>query len=154
VTAVGGAGPRLSRHGAAGRAEFRRVLLDSLIDSATSDLELRRSRNQRVRARSAERRLEELRRERRALESGEFSRRSWEWLGSATAGYVVTVVWLIGATLLGVHVVVDGVHTHLTVVGDIAMLALSLLWFLLAVVRVPVSEQDDDEPPDAAAPPA
>jgi hypothetical protein len=151
---MGEAGPRLSRHGPAGRAEFRRVLLDSLIDSAASDLELRRSRNQRLRARSAERRLEELRRELRALESGEFSRRSSEWFRSAAAGYVVTVLWLIGATLLGAHIVVDGVHTHLTVVGDISMLALSLLWFLLAVVRVPVSEPDDDEPPAAAAPPA
>jgi hypothetical protein len=151
---VGEAGPRLSRHGPAGRAEFRRVLLDSLIDSATADLEHRRSRNQRLRARSAERRLEELRRELRALESGDFSRRSWEWFRSAPAGYVVTVAWLIGATLLGVEVVVHGVHTHLTVAGDVAMLVLSLLWFVLAVVRVPVSEPDDDEPPASAAPPA
>jgi hypothetical protein len=130
------------------------VLLDSLIDSATSDLELRRSQNQRLRARSAERRLEGLRRERRALESGDFSRRSWQWVRSPAAGYVVTVVWLVGATLLGAHIVVDGVHTHLTVVGDIMMLVLSLLWFVLAVVRVPVSEPDDEEPPASAAPPA
>ena len=66
----------------------------------------------------------------------------------------MTVVWLVGATLLGAHVVADGVHTHLTVVGDITMLVLSLLWFVLAVVRVPVSEPDDDEPPASAAPPA
>jgi hypothetical protein len=151
---VGEAGPRLSRHGPAGRAEFRRVLLDSLIDSATSDLELRRSRKQRLRARSAERRLEDLRRERRALESGDLSRHSWQWIRSPAAGYVVTAGWLVGATLLGAHVVVDGVHTHLTVVGDITMLVLSLLWFVLAVVRVPVSEPDDDEAPASAAPPA
>ena len=46
------AGPRLSRYGPAGRAEFRRVVLDSLIASTAVELELRNSRRQRMRARS------------------------------------------------------------------------------------------------------
>ena len=137
--------PRLSRHGPSGRAEFRRLLLDSLIASATSELELHRSRHQRLRARSAERRLEELRRERRELDEDRFTRQSWRWARGPIVGVVVTVLWLFGAALLAAQIVVHGVHTQLTIVGDIVMLVLSLLWFLLAVARVPIREATDDQ---------
>ena len=148
------AGPRLSRHGPTGRAEFKRVLLDSLIASAASELELRRSRHQRLRARSARRRLEDLTRERRELDADRFRRRAWSWPRAAATGYLVTGLWLAGATLLGVQIAFHGVHSPATIAGDVAMLALSLLWFLLAVARVPARERSstaaDVEP---AAPP-
>ena len=145
--------PRLSRHGPSGRAEFRRVLLDSLIASATSELELRRARHQRLRARSVERRLDHLRRERRQLDAGSYTRQTWRWARGSVAGAVVTGLWLLGAALLAVEIVVRGVHSRLTIAGDLAMLALSLLWFLLAVARVPIREaRDDGESPVPEAP--
>ncbi len=58
----------------------------------------------------------------------------------ALAGAVATVAWLLGAALLAAQIVVHGVHTHAATAGELAMLALSLLWFLLAVARVPVRE--------------
>jgi hypothetical protein len=147
---VSDAASRLSRHGPAGRAAFRRVVLDSLIASAASELELRRSRRERVRARSARRRLDELLRERRELDADRFVRRPWAWPRAAATGYVVTALWLAGATLLGVQLATHGVHAWRTIAGDVAMLALSLLWFLLAVARVPVREPVDDESASAA----
>ena len=144
--------PRLSRYGPAGRAAFRRVLLDSLIASAASELELRSSHQNRLRARSARRRLDELMRERRELDADRFVRRPWAWPRAATTGYVVTSLWLVGATLLGIQLATHGVHADMTIAGEIAMLALSLLWFLLAVARVPVREDAVDESGSAAQP--
>jgi hypothetical protein len=146
LTAVTDAGPRLSRHGPTGRAEFRRIVLDSLIASAASELEIRRSRRQRLRARAAERRLTELLYERRALEDDRFVPRPWKWVRASSTGYVVTVAWLVGAVLLGAQIAVHGVHSRLTIAGDIGMLALSLLWFLLAVARVPFTASEGDRP--------
>jgi len=142
------AGPRLSRHGPAGRTAFRRIVLDSLIASAASELELRQSRRQRLRARSAERRLAGLLDERRALDADRFVPRPWRWVRAASTGYIVTVAWLVGAVLLGAQIAAQGVHSKLTIAGDIGMLALSLLWFLLAVARIPftASEGDPAEP--------
>ena len=145
--------PRLSRHGPSGRAEFRRLLLDSQIASVASELELRRSRRQRLRARSAARRLDDLRRERRALDADAFTPQPWRWPRTTAAGVAVTVLWLLGAALLALEIVAHGVHTPLTIAGDVAMLLVSLLWFLLAVARVPLREAADDEP-GASAPEA
>lgn len=145
------AGPRLSRHGPTGRAEFRRIVLDSLIASAASELEVRRSRRQRLRARSAERRLAELLYERRVLDGDRYVPRPWKWVRAATTGYAVTIAWFVGAGLLGAQIVLHGVHSRLTIAGDIGMLALSLLWFLLAVARIPFTASEADRP-EAAAP--
>lgn len=140
------AGPRLSRHGPTGRAEFRRIVLDSLIASAASELELRQSRRQRMRARSAERRLAELLYERRVLDGDRYIARPWKWVRAASTGYVVTVAWLVGAVLLGAQIARHGIHSRLTIAGDIGMLALSLLWFLLAVARIPFTVSEGDRP--------
>lgn len=146
MNAVSDAGPRLSRHRPAGRAEFKRLVLDSLIASAASELELHRSRHRRLRARSARRRLDELRNERRALDADRFVPRPWGWARSRATGYLVTVAWLVGAVSLGAQIALRGVHTHVTIAGDLAMLALSLLWFLLAVARVPLRTPEDGGP--------
>jgi hypothetical protein len=131
---------RLSTHGPAGRAQFRRTILRSLIGSAEAEVELRRSRRQRLRARRAERRLDDLRRELSALEDGYRRPLGRRWRRSAGLGRAVGVLWLAGAVLLGFEVVIDGVHSTTVIVGDVAMLVLSVVWFLLAIARVPVSE--------------
>ena len=51
-------------------------------------------------------------RERRALDADRFVRRPWAWPRAAATGYVVTVLWLIGATLLGVQLATHGVHAQ------------------------------------------
>jgi hypothetical protein len=130
---------RLSVHGPTARAEFRRTLLRSLIGSAEAEVELRRSRRQRLRARRAERRLDGLRRELSALDDGRRSARSRR-AQSPALGRAVSVLWLAGAVLLGAEIAANGVHSTIVIVGDVAMLALSLAWFLLAVARVPFSE--------------
>jgi hypothetical protein len=132
-------GLRLSAHGPTARAEFRRTLLRSLIGTAEAEVELRRSRRQRVRARRAERRLDQLRRQLSALDDGPRTERS-RWARSPALGRAVSVLWLAGAVLLGAEIAVDGVHSTTVIVGDVVMLVLSLAWFLLAVARVPVSE--------------
>jgi hypothetical protein len=131
---------RLSTHGPAGRAQFRRTVLQSLIGSAEAEVELRRSRRQRMRARRAERRLDELRRELSALEDGYRRPLGHRWRRSAMLGRTVGVLWLAGAVLLGLEVATGGVDSTTVIVGDVALLVLSVVWFLLAVARVPVSE--------------
>lgn len=136
---------RLSTHGPAGRAQFRRTVLQSLIGSAEAEVELRRSRRQRLRARWAERRLDELRRELSWLDDGYLRPAGRRWRASAALGRAVGVLWLLGAVLLGLEIAVDGVHSTTVIVGDVAMLALSVVWFLLAIARVPVSEPQSAE---------
>jgi membrane-bound ClpP family serine protease len=130
---------RLSAHGPTARREFRRTLLRSLIGSAEAEVELRRSRRQRLRTRRAERRLGELRRQLSALDDGLRPERS-RWARSPVLGRVVSILWVAGAVLLGAEIAAEGVHSTEVVVGDVVMLALSLAWFLLAVARVPFSE--------------
>jgi hypothetical protein len=136
---------RLSTHGPAGRAEFRRTILQSLIGTTEAEVELRRSRRQRLRARRAQRRLDDLREQLSALEHGYRRPVQHRWRRSAALGRAVGALWLVGAALLGLEVVVDGVHSTTVVVGDAAMLVLSVVWFLLAVARVPVSEPRSGE---------
>jgi hypothetical protein len=137
---------RLSTHGPSGRAEFRRTILRSLIGSAEAEVELRRSRRQRLRARWAERRLDELQQQLLALEHGYRRPARLRWARSTAASRIVGVVWIAGAAALGAEVVTDGVHSTTVIVGDCAMLVLSLVWFLLAVARVPVSTPSVEEP--------
>ena len=137
--------PRLSRYGPAGRYEFRRLLLDSRIAATVSELELRQSQHQRLRARATERRLDELRRQRLELDGDRLIRGSHTWYRGAALGVIVTGAWFVGAALLGLQIARHGVHTRLTVAGDLAMLVLSLLWFLLAVARVPLRTPADGD---------
>jgi len=136
---------RLSTHGPAGRAQFRRTILQSLIGTAEDEVELRRSRRQRLRARRAERRLDELRRRLNALDDVYRPPARYRWRRSAALGRAVGLLWLVGAVLLGSEIAVDGVHSTAVIVGDAAMLVLSVVWCLLAVARVPVSEPRSGE---------
>lgn len=67
------------------------------------------------------------------------------WLRSRTAGVVVSAVWLVGASLLALEIVRHGVHSVTVTVGNIAMLVVSLVWFALAVARVPLSRTPVEE---------
>ena len=136
---------RLSTHGPAARAQFRRTVLESLIGSAEAEVELRRSRRQRLRTRRAERRLDELRRELSSIDAGYLRPVGRRWRRSATLGRAVGFLWLLGAVLLGFEVAVDGVHSTTVIVGDVAMLVLSVVWFLLAIARLPISEPQSAE---------
>jgi len=135
---------RLSSHGPRARAEFRRVLLESQIGMAEAELAARRSRRQRLRSRRVERRLVVLRTLLSDLEGRERVAGS-SWLRSRSAGLVVSAVWLAGATLLGSEIVRHGLHSMTATVGDIAMLVVSLVWFALAVARVPLSRAPVEE---------
>jgi hypothetical protein len=146
---------RLSSHGPRARAEFRRLVVESQIGMTESELAHRRSRHQWVRARRVERRLAELRALLRDLDGVERATTP-SWLRSRFLGRVVSVVWLAGAALLAAELVRNGLHTVAATVGNLAMLALSLLWFVLAVARVPFSapEQAEAAAPTHPAPPA
>jgi hypothetical protein len=137
---------RLSSHGPRARAEFRRLVLESRIGVTQSELTARRSRHQRVRVRRIERRLAALRAQLADLEGLPPARRSW--LASSAVGYAVGAVWLVGAALLGVQLARHGLETPTGTIGIVVMLLVSLLWFVLAVARVPVSAAEPaDETP-------
>lgn len=129
---------RLSSYGPRARSEFRRLVLESQITRGEAELAARRSRRQRLRSRRVERRLAELRALLRDLEGGERPA-SPSRLRSRTAGVLVSVLWLVGAVALGAEIVRRGIQTTAVTVGVLAMLGLSVLWFALAVSRVPLS---------------
>jgi hypothetical protein len=129
---------RLSSYGPRARTEFRRLVLESQISRGEAELAARRSRRQRYRSRRVERRLAELHALLRELEGIERPARRSSF-GSRFAGGLVTALWVTGAVVLGTEVVRHGVHTIAVTVGVLAMLGVSLLWFALAVARVPVS---------------
>jgi hypothetical protein len=135
---------RLSSHGPRARAEFRRVLLESQIGRSEAELAARRSRQQRLRSRRVERRLIALRVLLRDLE-GEPRVTAPSWAGSRAAGVLASVVWLVGAAILGTEIVGHGLHTVAATAGVVVMLLLSLVWFALAVARVPVSREPGAE---------
>ena len=128
---------RLSSYGPQARSEFRRLVLESQISRGEAELAARRSRRQRFRSRRVERRLVELRELLRDLEGGERPA-SPSWLRSRTAAVLVSLLWLGGALALGTEIVRHGVQTTAVTVGVLAMLAVSVLWFALAVARVPL----------------
>ncbi len=142
---------RLSSYGPQARSEFRRLVLESQITRGEAELAARRSRRQRLRSRRVERRLDELRGLLRDLEGGERpARRSW--LRSRVVWAVVSVLWLVGALALGTEIVRSGVQTTAVTIGVLAMLGVSVLWFALAVARVPLSR--GEEPGTSSANPA
>jgi hypothetical protein len=120
------------------------MVLDSRIGVLESEVAARRSRGQRLRVRRVERRLESLRELRRRLDGERPSRRAW--MSSRGLGYAVTVVWLAGAALLGLELVRHGLDTAAAAAGIVVMLLVSVLWFVLAVARLPLiaGEREDD----------
>ena len=132
---------RLSSHGPRARAEFRRLLLESQIGRGEAELAARRSRHQRYRSRRVERRLAVLRALLRDLD-GAPRVAAPPWARTRSAGVLVSVLWLAGAAALGTELVRHGLHTVTATVGNVVMLGLSIVWFALAVARVPLGSEE------------
>ena len=124
-----------------GRPEFGRVYLRSLIASAEERVELHRTRGHRIRLRVATRRLRRL----LAYENQRHVR-----IGSARSGQpwislaLVSVVWVASLVLLGVLELRDASSLWMTAV-ELPMLALTVLWFVLAVACVPADRPSPEQ---------
>jgi hypothetical protein len=132
------ASPARSR---SGRPEFGRVYLRSLIDSAEERVELHRTRGHRLRLHVATRRLRKL----LAYENQRHLR-----IGSAhrtppkLALGVVSVVWVAVLAALAALQLRHATALWMTV-AELAMLALTVLWFVLAVACVPADRSSPDQ---------
>lgn len=144
--------PVISRHARAGRRAFSQLVVDSLIASAAADLESARESNRRRDARRAERRLRRLHgaagarpavldRARPAAAPRPASEPR-TWLRGAAVWLVVTLAWLGGVAAIALHLVVHGLHGRLAVAGELGVLALTLAWFVVAVLRAPPNRDD------------
>ena len=124
-----------------GRPEFGRVYLRSLIASAEERVELHRTRGHRIRLRVATRRLRRL----LAYENQRHVR-----IGSARSARpklalaVVSVVWVAALVLLAALELRDASAFWVTAV-ELPMLALIVLWFVLAVACVPADRASPDQ---------
>jgi hypothetical protein len=124
-----------------GRPEFGRVYLRSLIASAEERVELHRSRGHRIRLRVATRRLRKL----LAYENQRHVR-----IGSARhaaprfAVAVVSVLWVAALALLVALEYRHASDLWVTAV-ELSMLALTVLWFMLAVACVPPDRSSPEQ---------
>lgn len=144
--------PVISRHARAGRRAFSQLVLDSLIASATADLESARESNRRRDARRAERRLRRLHGAAggrpvvldapRAAPAPPPAAEQRAWLRGGAVWLVVTLAWLGGVAALALHLVVHGLHGRIAVAGELGVLALTLAWFAVAVLRAPPNRED------------
>jgi hypothetical protein len=144
---------RLSSHGPRARLAFRRLVLQSQIGLYEAELADLESRRHRLRARRAERRLVELRALLGDLDGLERAPRRSR-LGSRGLGYLVSAAWLVGAGGLGIELARHGLHTTTATVGNVVMLVVSLLWFALAVARLPLSGAERPEQSPRREPPS
>jgi len=122
------------RRSGAGRREFGRLVLNSLVKSARAELEERRTRGQRLRARRALHRLRELEQSLDELERlGTPLPRPWYMRRAAEAAAAAAGIAAAGllAAVVGGH----GPRGVLVGVLDVAMLAATIAWFAIAVVR-------------------
>ncbi len=125
---------RPQRQAGSGRREFGRLVLVSLATSARAELEERRRRGQRLRARRALHRLEELEQALDRLERGEPAPTpAWYTRPGARAG--VLVVWAVSLAVLLVAVAMHGASGVVVAAADVAMLLATLLWFCSKVAR-------------------
>jgi hypothetical protein len=122
------------RHSGAGRREFRRVVLTSLVKSARGELDERRRRGQRLRAHRALRRLEELEQQLAQLEElGTPLPKPWYL--TAGAEMATAAACLVALAALAAAVAANGTEGVLVGVLDVVMLVATVGWFLIAVAR-------------------
>lgn len=125
---------RLDRQTGSGRREFGRLVLSSLAATARAELDERRARGQRLRARRTLHRLEELERQLERLDRGLPPLRApWYARGGILA--VVVTVWLGSLAALLAAVAVNGPSGVVVSVADAVMLLTTLAWFCVAVAR-------------------
>jgi hypothetical protein len=113
--------------------DFRRfyhdLVIGTLLRSAEAELARHRAARHRLRARRAERMAERLR---PLLEPGpEIAEVPTERLFGPGLRILATAAWLAAAALLIVDLAVFGIHSWTTDVGDLAMIALTLVWFVV-----------------------
>jgi hypothetical protein len=129
-----------------GRPEFGRVYLRSLIASAEERVELHRTRGHRIRLRVATRRLRRLLayENQRHLRIGS-ARTAQPWLALA----LVSLVWAASLVLLAAFALRHASAPWMTA-AELAMLTLTVLWFVLAVACVPADRPSPEEGTTAA----
>jgi hypothetical protein len=120
-----------STHTREARSEFQRLYLTSLIAAVEGRAERHREQRQRLRLRLAERRLAELR---RVAEPG-IALTDGAARPIATLA-TVTIALVCSGAFLGLAVGLR-LEPNVTAVTDLALLALTLVWFLLAVACSP-----------------
>lgn len=127
---------RPQRQAGSGRREFGRLILVSLAASARAELEERRRQGQRLRARRALRRLEELEQALDRLERGVPALPApWYARRGVLAG--VLFVWAASIAVLVAALVMHGASGPAVAVADLAMLLAALAWFCIMVARRP-----------------
>ena len=130
-----------------GRRVLGRVVLVSLADRARAELDERRARGQRLRARRALRRLEELERALERFDRGDPPLQApWYLHRGALAAAAVVLLATVGALVSAVVA-----HGPSGVVGrgrDSAMLLATLVWFGVAVARKAPREEAASPPPN------
>src|SRR5690242_16141018 len=124
-----------STHTREARSEFQRLYLTSLIAAVERRVERHRARRQLLRLRLAERRLAELRRVARLVAEPPAVRVE-DVARPLTALATVTAALLCSGAFLGVAVGLS-LDPGVTAIADLAVLALTLVWFLLAVACSP-----------------
>ena len=130
-----------------GRRALGRVFLVSLADRARAELNERRARGQRLRARRALRRLEELEQALERFDRGDPPLQP-PWYLRRGALAVAVAVLLAPAVALASAVVVHGTSGVFVGVADLVMLAATLVWFGVAVARRPPREGASGRPPN------
>ncbi len=124
-----------------GRAEFGRLYLRSLIDSAEERVELHRTRGHRLRRWVATRRLRKL----LAYENQRHARiGAVEPAPPRVAVALVSVAWLASLVSIGILHLEDASELWLSVV-EVPMLVLAAAWFFLAVACIPVDRTSLDQ---------
>jgi hypothetical protein len=113
------------------RTELQRLYLGALTASVESQVERHRDSRHRLRLRRAERRLAELRRLGSADEVAAAAASP-----PVAALTTVTAAWLVSGAILGLCVVMN-LEAAVTGLADLVLLALTLVWFLLAVACSP-----------------
>jgi len=119
-----------STHTREARSEFHRLYLASLTAAVEARVERHRATHQRLRLRLAERRLAELRRAAGDAAEAQTAARPVAALATATLALVCSGAFL--GLAIGLHL-----EPGVRAIADLSLLALTLLWFLLAVACSP-----------------
>lgn len=140
------------RHAGAGRRELGRVVITSLATAAQIELDGRRARGQRLRARRAERRLAELEEALARFERGAPpSTPAWY---SHPGAEIATVIGALGCVgVLGAVAALRGPQGLLVGALDIVMLLAIVMWFFVAVSRRTRPPRVTADPPHGGWPP-
>jgi len=121
---------------------FHDLIVGTLVRSAEEELEYRRARGHRLRARRAERMVEGMRELTVTPEPGDAVAGRTFSTGLQT---FATAAWLASCALLVADILVFGIHYWTTTVADLGTALLTIVWFSLSF-RQP---QQNAESPDA-----